>query len=68
VIRRGINAYGAGLPGFYVVNPQTNIAVSRWDFREDAERDAAERDARYPEDRLKLIVVRVASDEERADG
>lgn len=61
--RRGLNGYVAGVPGFYVVNPRTNIAVSAWATRESAEKDAATRDARYPDDQLKLAVVRIACDE-----
>jgi hypothetical protein len=61
MIRRGINAYVAELPGFYVVNPTTNIAVSGWPTHEEAERDIVARDARYPDDAVKLTVVRLPS-------
>ena len=59
--RRGLPGYAAGCPGFYVVNPRTNIAVAVHASRENAEADGASRDAAYPNDGLKLVVVEVSS-------
>lgn len=67
-MRRGLYAYVAGLPGFYVVNPKTSIAVSRWDDQEDAERDAAERNAIPPPAPDPLIVHKLPFDEGSNDG
>lgn len=47
--RRGNAAWVAGLPGFYVVNPETWISNSRpFTTRAAAEKRIAEIDAAYP--------------------
>jgi hypothetical protein len=52
-ITRSQRAHRDGVPGCYVVNSQTGLAVAGpYRSREDAQREAEERNAQWPLDRV----------------
>jgi hypothetical protein len=63
VSRRGLDAYVADLPGFYVVNERTNICVAGYATEAEATGHIAALDEKYPDDYggLKVVEVRRAS-------
>lgn len=63
LLRRGHKSYVAGLPGFYVVNPTTNIGSRRYSTRAAAEREIQRVYADYPRDHSELVVVEIDDDE-----
>lgn len=60
--RRGKHAYVAGLPGFYVVNPGTNIAVGAFLERQAAEQHVKKLEADYPFDHAALVIVELSDE------